>query len=267
MRAVGSPAGRVTRRSVIPAGETAPPLVFLHEGLGSIGQWRDFPESLCAATGRHGFVYDRLGHGGSDPLTGPRTVRYLHDEALETLPLVLDALGLERSVLIGHSDGGTIALLFAAEHPERVGAVITEAAHVFVEEETVRGIREAVELYRTTDLRQRLARYHGEKTDTVFSGWAETWLSAEFREWNVESFLPRVACPLLVIQGAGDRYGTPAQVEAIVRQAAGPAEAFLVPDCGHVPHQEARERILPAMARFVASLEGGGPSASALPPG
>jgi pimeloyl-ACP methyl ester carboxylesterase len=246
VRAVGDPRGTV--------GPPVSPLVFLHEGLGSIGQWRDFPEALCARTGAAGFVYDRLGYGGSDPFPGPRTVRYLHDEAFETLPVVLDALGLERAVLIGHSDGGTIALLFAAEYPDRVRGVVTEAAHVFVEEETLRGIREAVELYRTTDLRERLARYHGDKTDTVFSGWADTWLSPAFRDWNVESFLPRVSCPLLAIQGMGDRYGTPAQVEAIVRQAAGPAEAFLVPDCGHVPHQQARERVLVAMARFVGSL-------------
>jgi len=248
VRAVGNPKGT--------AGPPVPPLVFLHEGLGSIGQWRDFPEALCARTEASGFAYDRLGYGGSDPLPGPRTVRYLHEEALETLPVVLDALSLERPVLIGHSDGGTIALLFAAEHPDRVRGVITEAAHVFVEEETLRGIRQAVELYRTTDLRERLARYHGDKVDTVFFGWADTWLSPEFRGWNVESFLTLVSCPLLAIQGMGDPYGTPAQVEAIVRQAAGPAEALLVPDCGHVPHQQARERVLEAMARFIGSLPG-----------
>lgn len=235
---------------------SAPSILFLHEGLGSIGQWRDFPEALCTRTGAAGFVYDRLGYGGSDPLPGPRTVRYLHDEALDVLPAVLDALALDRPVLVGHSDGGTIALLFAAEYPDRVRGVITEAAHVFVEEETLRGIREAVELYRTTDLRERMARYHGDKVDAVFSGWADTWLSAEFRDWNVESFLPRITCPLLVIQGADDRYGTPVQVEAIVRQAAGPAEALLLPGCGHIPHQQARDRVLASMVRFIGSLAG-----------
>ncbi|PKN35114.1 MAG: alpha/beta hydrolase [Deltaproteobacteria bacterium HGW-Deltaproteobacteria-19] len=235
---------------------SAPAILFLHEGLGSIGQWRDFPEALCARTGTAGFVYDRLGYGRSDTLPAPRTVRYLHDEALKALPAVLDALGLERPFLVGHSDGGTIALLFAAEYPDRVRGVITEAAHVFVEEETLRGIREAVDLYRTTDLRERMARYHGDKVDAVFSGWADTWLSAEFRDWNVESFLPRVSCPLLVIQGVDDRYGTPAQVEAIVCGAAGPAEALLLPDCGHIPHQQARDRVLDAMTRFIRSLPG-----------
>ncbi|NPU83997.1 MAG: alpha/beta hydrolase [Syntrophaceae bacterium] len=239
-----------------PARRNSPPLVFLHEGLGSIGQWRDFPETLCARTETAGFVYDRLGHGRSDPLPAPRTVRYLHEEALDVLPAVLDALALDRPVLVGHSDGGTIALLFAAEYPNRVRGVITEAAHVFVEEETLRGIREAVELYRTTDLRERMARYHGDKVDAVFSGWADTWLSAEFRHWNVESFLPRVSCPLLVIQGADDRYGTPGQVDAIVCQAADPAEALLLPDCGHIPHQQARDRVLEAMTRFIRSLPG-----------
>ncbi|HOI74494.1 MAG TPA: alpha/beta hydrolase [Syntrophales bacterium] len=235
---------------------SAPAILFLHEGLGSISQWRDFPEILCSRAESVGFVYDRLGHGRSAPLPAPRTVRYLHDEALDVLPAVLDALALDRSVLVGHSDGGTIALLFAAEYPDRVRGVITEAAHVFVEEETLRGIREAIDLYRTTDLRERMTRHHGDKVDAVFSGWADTWLSAEFRHWNVESFLPRVSCPLLVIQGADDRYGTPAQVDAIVRQAAGPAEALLLPGCGHIPHQQARDRVLPAMARFIGSLAG-----------
>lgn len=230
----------------------APPIVFLHEGLGSISLWRDFPQVLCKRAGREGIVYDRWGYGGSEPLDRPRDLRYLHDEALIFLPAVLDALGVERAALFGHSDGGSIALLFAAHVPERAAAIVTEAAHVFVEEVTLAGIRDAVHAYETTDLPRRLARHHGEKTDSVFRAWAETWLSPPFRAWNIEAELKRVACPALIVQGEEDEYGTPAQVEAIARGVKGPAQTALLPGCAHVPHQQAREAVLSLTAAFLA---------------
>lgn len=229
-------------------------MLFLHEGLGSIAQWRDFPLELCRTTGLPAVVYERWGYGGADPLDGPRTVRYLHDEALRSLPEVLRQLRIDRSILIGHSDGGSIALIFASAWPERVLGIITEAAHVFVEEVTLAGIQEAVRTYASSDLPERLSRYHGGNTDRAFRGWSDIWLSPAFREWNIEDCLAGVRCPVLAIQGRDDEYGTPAQVAAIVRGVSGPAEPLLVPGCGHVPHHQARCPVLDAMTRFVRSL-------------
>lgn len=231
-----------------------PVLVFLHEGLGSIGVWRDFPRRLCEATGCSGLVYDRGGHGGSSPLPGARTVHYLHDLALRELPAVLGRLLPERPfVLVGHSDGGTIALLFAAERWARLLGAVTLAAHVFVEDVTVEGVRGAVGAREAGKL-AGLAKYHGEKTDALFSAWADTWLAPWFRAWNVEYALPAIACPLLVIQGRDDQYATEAQVRAIVGQVSGPAEEALLPDCAHSPHKEAPDRTLALAAAFVGSL-------------
>jgi len=232
-----------------------PTLVFLHEGLGSIGQWRDFPLLLSRATDLPALLYDRWGHGTSDPLTGPRSVRYMHDEALVTLPEILDQLQIEKAVLIGHSDGGSIALIFAAEHRERVSGVVTAAAHVFVEDITIQGIREAVRAFETTNLPDRFRPYHGENTESMFRGWADIWLAPEFRGWNIEASLPAVTSPVLAIQGVNDEYGTPAQVDAIVRQVSGPVEGLLIPDCGHIPHHQARERVFSAVLSFIRSLK------------
>ncbi|MFB3925305.1 MAG: alpha/beta fold hydrolase [Syntrophales bacterium] len=229
-------------------------LVFLHEGLGSIAQWRDFPAAVCAATGLPAFVYERLGHGRSDPLTGPRQLRYMHDEALIVLKEVLERNIEGDVVLIGHSDGGSIALIFASAYPARIRGVITEAAHVFVEKITVEGIRRAVDAFEKSGLREALARYHGDNTDLMFRGWADIWLSPEFFQWNIESYLPGITCPLLAIQGMNDEYGSPAQVEAIIRGVKGRAESLLIPQCGHVPHFQARSRVLSETTRFISSL-------------
>jgi pimeloyl-ACP methyl ester carboxylesterase len=228
-----------------------PSLVFLHEGLGCIAMWRDFPSRLCARLGLEGVVHDQWGHGLSEPLDRPRDARYLHDEALVFLPEVLRELGVARAVLVGHSDGGTIALLFAAAHPRMAAAVVAEAAHVFVEEITLAGIRAAVAAYAATDLPARLARYHGEKTDGLFRAWHETWLSPAFRDWNTGAELSRVTCPTLVLQGEADEYGTAAQVEAIARGVAGPVESELLPGCAHVPHHQAADAVLERVARFL----------------
>ncbi len=231
-----------------------PTLVFLHEGLGSIEMWHDFPETLAEKTGCDGLVYDRWGHGKSDPIDVQRTLRYVHDEALDILPEVLMNSGVEDAILIGHSDGGSIALIFAAEYPGSVRGLITEAAHVFVEEITLEGIREAVKAYQTTNLKEKLARYHDNNTEMIFKAWYDTWLSPEFKQWNIEDCLPRVRCPVLVIQGEDDQYGTEAQVEAIASQVAGPATPLLIPDCAHIPHKEATGRVIKEMTEFILKL-------------
>ena len=232
-------------------------LVFLHEGLGSIGQWKGFPADLVAATGLPGLVYERWGFGGSEPLVLPRPADYLHREAEEALPEVLAACGIDRPLLVGHSDGGSIALLYAAAHPDSPVACITEAAHVFVEEVTLAGIREADALWHSTKLRERLARYHGDQTETVFRGWTETWLRDDFRDWRMTDRLGAITCPLLVMQGADDQYGTLDQVKAIVEGSAGPAMPQVVPDCGHTPHAERPEVVLAAMAEFIGAVTAG----------
>jgi pimeloyl-ACP methyl ester carboxylesterase len=229
----------------------SPQLVFLHEGLGSVGQWKDFPLSLCQKTGLPALVFDRWGYGKSEPGGQSGEIGYLHAEALTSLPQVLGHFGIENAILIGHSDGGSIALIFAAAYPEKVCCLITEAAHVFVEDVTLMGIREAVGAYKDTDLRERLAKYHGEKTDLVFKRWSETWLASPFREWNIEEYLSAVRCPVLAIQGQDDPYGTPAQVEAIVRQVSGPAAGLIVPACRHIPHFQAGGVVLAAMTDFI----------------
>lgn len=243
---------RLHAQRIEPAGARGPTLVFLHEGLGSIGQWKDFPTRLCQACALPGLVYERWGFGRSEPLTEPRRTDYLYYEALDSLPVVLERCGIvEPPILIGHSDGGTIALLFAAAFPERPRAIITEAAHVFVEEVTLGGIRVVKELYETTDLRRKLALYHGPNTDAMFRGWCDTWLRPEFRDWNIIAQLPRITCPALILQGRDDEYGTPAQVETIAAAVSGPVETVLLPDCAHVPHHQARERVLALMQRFI----------------
>ncbi len=226
-----------------PHAAAGPTLVFLHEGLGSIGQWRHFPAELCARTGLPGLVYERWGYGRSDPLTGPRPDDYLHREAQDSLPEVLAACGIaDPPILFGHSDGGSIALLFAAAHPEQTRAVVCEAAHVFIEEECLAGIRLAVAAYEQGPLRDGLRRYHGANTETMFRGWGDTWLRPTRRHWNVAAELPRIACPTLIIQGADDEYATRAQMDAIAAGMSGPTEILWLPDCAHVPHHQARER-------------------------
>jgi len=231
-----------------------PPLLFLHEGLGCIALWRDFPDALCARTGHPGLIYDRKGYGGSTLFSGKWPRDYLMTESTVYLPAVMDACGIDAAILVGHSDGGTIALMGAAALPNRVRAAVTLAAHIFVENETVDGIRRAVEAYRATDLKSRLARYHGDNTETAFCRWADTWLDPDFRDWNIQSWLPRIASPLLVIQGEKDEYATPAQVNGIAAGVSGPVETIMVPHCGHSPHIEAREAALSAISSFLTAF-------------
>jgi pimeloyl-ACP methyl ester carboxylesterase len=225
-------------------------IVFLHEGLGSIAQWRDFPAELCARTQCGGLVYNRQGYGGSDPLERlPMT--FMHREALDVLPRVLDAFEIARPVLFGHSDGGSIALIYAASAPTPPAALILEAPHVFVEDLTVASIAALHQASRFSKLREGLARHHGEHVDRLLDTWLSTWLSAEFRTWNITNVLSNIACPILVIQGRDDEYGTMAQVSAIANAATGSVETLALSGCGHAPHVDQREAVLQASVAFL----------------
>lgn len=235
-------------------GESDPPtLVLLHEGLGCCALWRAFPSALARCTGLPVLAYSRAGYGRSSPGQRPLPLDYHAIEALEVLPKVLAAAGISRPVLIGHSDGGTIALIYAASAAAQPLAVVTMAAHVFNEEVTLRGIEAAREAFTSTDLRQRLSVYHGDNVDGAFWGWCDAWLSPLFRDWNVEEVLPAISCPVLVIQGADDHYGTVAQVEAIAGQVSGPARRLILSQCGHAPHLEQPEEACAAIAEFLAA--------------
>ena len=246
---------RLQVKSILPPGTgltgRGPTLVFLHEGLGSITQWRGFPLALAQATGLPALVYDRCGYGRSQPRPRPPDPSYLELEAWERLPPLLAALGIEHPILVGHSDGASIALLYASRFPESPLAVVSEAAHVFVEPLSLQGIWRALREFETTGLRARLARHHGAKVDAVFHGWSDVWLSPAFRDWAMVDQLPAVRCPVLAIQGEQDEYGTPDQVQAILLGVSGPSQGLLVPNCGHVPHLQARDTVLAAIARFL----------------
>jgi pimeloyl-ACP methyl ester carboxylesterase len=230
-----------------------PALVFLHEGLGSIELWRSFPADVRAAAGGPAvLVYSRAGYGRSAAAHLPRPVTYMHIEADDVLPALLAQLGIERPVLIGHSDGASIALLFAGAGRPVAGLVLI-APHVFVEEVSIRSIFAAREAFETTDLRARMGRYHDD-VDAAFRGWNDVWLSPEFRSWNIEDRLPAVRCPLLLVQGADDPYGTTAQLDAIEAGVCGPTRRVLIPNVGHAPHLEAPDVTTEAVAEFLAAI-------------
>lgn len=218
-----------------------PTLVFLHEGLGCVQMWRDFPETIAAATRCNLLVYSRLGYGASDPAALPRRVSYMHDEGLKVLPAVLTKLNVGKHILIGHSDGGSIALINGGGiRSGNLLGIITEAAHVFNEDLSVKSIAEAKIAYQTTGLRAKLAKHHAH-VDNAFWGWNDIWLHPDFRQWNIEEYLPLINVPVLAIQGVDDQYGTLAQVEAIVTGVGGSVEKQLIPDCMHTPHKEQPE--------------------------
>jgi len=227
-----------------------PYLVFLHEGLGCIKMWGAFPFLLCKETGCPGIIYDRLGYGQSSPLMIPWTIHYMHEYALIELPEVLAQLIPHRDYfLIGHSDGGSIALIFAAGKPVCLRGVITEAAHVFVENETLNAVRSATKAFLTGKM-DNLYKYHGLKTKIIFSAWSETWLSEWFKHWNIEYLLPSISCPVLVLQGAEDQYATSAQVESISSKTLN-AQKEIIADCAHRPHQEEAQTILQLMKNYL----------------
>lgn len=234
-----------------PPPSAAPVLVFLHEGLGCVSTWRDFPARLADATGCGALVYSRAGYGGSDPVPLPRPLRFMHDEAL-VLPQVMDAAGVGQAILVGHSDGASIALIHAGSGSDaRVRGLALEAPHVFCEDLCVRSIRAAGDAYRGGTLKRGLERYHGPNVDVAFWGWNGAWLDPGFRDWNLEEYLPGIEVPLLLVQGEQDEYGTLRQLEAIEAGCRGPVRRLLLPDCGHAPHRDQGGRTLDAMAAFV----------------
>jgi pimeloyl-ACP methyl ester carboxylesterase len=241
-----------------------PTLVFLHEGLGSVSLWRDFPRAVVDATGCDALLYSRWGHGRSDGVDLPRPLDFMTDEA-RVLTEVLAQAGVTRALLVGHSDGGSIALLHAAgafgppPGPERLSGLVLLAPHVFVEDISVASIQRTRDEYRADrrdkGLRERLRRHHGDQVDGTLYGWADTWLHPEFRRTFVlTDVLPRIAIPVLLIQGKDDQYGTLAQVDAICAGVRGPAQRLVLPDCGHSPHRDRPQETLLAIAQFVAAL-------------
>ncbi len=216
---------------LIQGDQDKPVLVFLHEGLGCDAMLKDFPDLLCKATGFPGLVYDRQGYGKSSPLNHTRTIDYLHDYSLKELPELLNAAIPGRPfILIGHSDGGSISLIYGAQRPPLLKGIITEAAHVFVEPETIAGIIDAVEAWEK-GLLTGLSKYHGDKTETIFKAWSVTWLADWFQGWNIEYLLPDIHAPLLVIQGADDQYASIEQVNSIVSKTSGKAQMEMVENC------------------------------------
>jgi pimeloyl-ACP methyl ester carboxylesterase len=248
--AVAVPGGRVQVQD-LPGDPGRAPLVFLHEGLGSIGLWRGFPDRIAASTGRRTISYSRLGHGFSDPPPARRGPRFMHEEAATVVPALRGALGLQRPVLIGHSDGASIALLHAAA--AEVGGLVVIAPHVFVEEVGLREIERARHRYLHDDLRTRMARHHRDP-DAAFWNWNDVWLDPAFREWDLRAELPAISCPVLGIQGTADRYGTTAHVEAIRDRASGPVELLLL-DGGHAPHLDHPAAVESALTAFLADRD------------
>jgi pimeloyl-ACP methyl ester carboxylesterase len=225
-----------------------PTLVFLHEGLGSAELWRDFPGRVGHAVGLPTFVYSRAGYGHAAPLTGPRSITYMHDEA-RVLEAMLAERDIERPVLVGHSDGASIAII-AAGSGLAVTSLVLIAPHVFVEDRSITSIEAAKVAYQHGDLRERLARYHDD-VDGAFRGWNDVWLSPEFRSWNITSYLPAITCPVLVVQSADDPYGTLAQLDAIESGVRGPVERLVVPGDAHAPHGEHPDEVIDAIVRTV----------------
>jgi pimeloyl-ACP methyl ester carboxylesterase len=243
--------GRRIEAVELPGDPARRPLVLLHEGLGSVGLWRGFPAALNEATGRRVLAFSRFGHGRSEPPPRPRTPAFFHEEALDVLPALLPQLDAAEPILVGHSDGGSIALVHAAYHP--VAGVALLAPHVFVEDFTVEEIRRTRGLYETGGLRERMARHHDDP-DAAFRGWADVWLDPAFREWTIESDAQGVTAPALLIQGDGDPYGTLEQIDRIHARVRGPVERLVVAGAGHSPQFEAPEPVLTAIRDFVARL-------------
>ena len=233
-------------------GRHLPTIVMLHEGLGSLAHWKDFPHRLAEETGATVFVYSRHGHGGSDELREPRPVSFMHHEAHVVLPEILRQAGIERPLLFGQSDGASIAILYAGKFPDSPAGLILEAPHVFVEDISIAGVEQVRVSYGETDLPKKLARYHNHP-DSLFWGWNNIWLHPDFRTWNIESYLDSIACPVVVIQGEQDPYGTRKQIEAIQSKIPA-AEVVILEDCGHAPHRDQPEATLAATVRFLGRI-------------
>lgn len=246
---------RIEYVRIAPERREQPLLVFLHEGLGSVTMWKDFPRALCEAVGCRGLVLSRWGYGQSSPRQGHEKwpVEFMHHQARHFLPAFFEAIGhdtaTDRPWFYGHSDGGSIALIHAASFPARVGGIVVAAPHIFVEEITTSSIEKARDGYVTTDLRAKLARYHADP-DSAFWGWNDVWLDPDFKRWNIEALLPQIRCPVLAIQGHDDEYGTMAQIDGIAA-AVPQAQLLKLDDCGHSPHRDQPAQVMLAVAGFV----------------
>lgn len=231
-----------------------PTIIFLHDSLGCIELWRDFPEKLGDLTQCNVLIYDRQGYGKSCSFTeSKRTNSYMEKEA-DFLIELMNSWKLDDAILFGHSDGGSIALIAGGKYPDRIKGIITEGAHIFVEDKTIIGIKEAIKLYQETDLGKKLEKYHGNKTDELFWAWASTWTSDEFRSWNIEKFLPAIKSHCLIIQGEEDEYGTLQQVEKIANQTNGQATKLVLPNIKHTPHKEVPDLVLKESKAFINAL-------------
>ncbi len=233
--------------------ENKPIVIFLHEGLGSIRQWKDFPQNLCDLLNLKGLIYDRYGYGLSDSLKEKRSMSFLHDEGLIYLPTLIENLNIKNKIiLVGHSDGGTIALIYASMFSEKLYCVISEAAHVLLEEISLSGIKKIKEDYiKSESLRKMFLKYHSDKADNMFLGWVNTWLSPEFKNWNVEKMLSGIKVPVLAIQGENDEYGSYEQIASIQKNTSADVEVFYIPDCGHSPHLQTQELVIQRINTFV----------------
>ena len=247
-------ASELEYRMLGPAPDDAPTIVMLHEGLGSVGLWGDFPEKLQAATGCGVFAYSRAGYGASTPVTLPRPLDYMHTEALETLPKLLEQIGFRRGLLLGHSDGASIAAIYAggvADH--RVRAVVMIAPHFVVEDVSVASIAEIKTAYETTELRAKLRRWHRD-VDNAFYGWNGAWLDPKFRDWDICEYLAYIRVPVAILQGVDDKYGTIRQVEIAREECYCPVDVTIIPGAGHSPHREAPEATLHAITEFAGRI-------------
>jgi len=245
---------RLEYRMIGPRPDAAPTLVLLHEGLGSVGLWNDFPVKLAEATGAGVFVYSRAGYGQSSPVTLPRPLTYMHDEARDTLPEVLDAIGFQRGLLVGHSDGASITTIYAGTHQDhRIRGLVLIAPHFFTEDGGIRAIAETKTAYETTDLRTKLGRWHADP-DNAFWGWNKAWLDPEFRKWDITEELAYIRVPILIVQGEDDQYGTTAQIQAAREECYCPIDVALLPNAKHSPQREAPEATLSVISEFVNRL-------------
>jgi pimeloyl-ACP methyl ester carboxylesterase len=241
-------------RMIGPAPDAAPTIVLLHEGLGSAGLWGDFPEKLATATGAGVFAYSRAGYGVSSPAQLPRPLDYMHIEALEVLPKLLDGIGFKRGLLVGHSDGASIAAIYAGGvQDHRIRGLALIAPHFIVEDISVKSIAEIKTIYETTDLRAKLARWHKD-VDNAFHGWNGAWLNPKFRDWDISEYLAYVRVPIAIVQGADDHYGTIRQIEIAKEECYCPVDVSIITGAGHSPHREAPEATLNAIAEFARSI-------------
>jgi len=250
------PQGKIEYTFCEPSIGEAPVFVLLHEGLGSCTMWRDFPEELAQTTGCGVLAYSRFGYGSSAPASLPRNLKYMNVEGEDVLPLVLEAAGIQRFFLMGHSDGASIAAIYSGHHDDPLNCgIILMAPHFFTEPEGLASIERARHAYEATDLRARLSRYH-EDVDNAFRGWNDAWLDPKFKTWNIERYLPDISVPVLVIQGEDDEYGTEKQPDAAKARCKGPVEVQMLAACGHSPHRDQREVVLSSVASFVNRFSG-----------